>query len=172
MLNTAMRPGEVAKLRLRDIDQENGCVTIRDTKTKQPRVLAINRDIISEIASTTPYFDDYLFMRIKNLESVYISNNPSVIFQQAFKKIRRSMAAWHADQVAAGKATGEWIDFTLHDLRHTAASHLLAMGTDIRIIANILGHRSLSMVMRYTHLSQKTTREHLDKLSILTQEED
>ena len=35
---------------------------------------------------------------------------------------------------------------------HTAASHLLMAGVDIRTLAEILGHKTMQMVQRYTHL--------------------
>jgi integrase len=60
--------------------------------------------------------------------------------------------------------------FTPHDIRHTAASHLLMQGVDIRIIADILGHSTLAMIMRYTHLFDNTKREHIDKISYLGKE--
>ena len=53
----------------------------------------------------------------------------------------------------------------LHDLRHTAASHLLAAGVDLRTLADILGHRTMAMVMRYTHLLVGQKREAIEKLS-------
>ena len=41
------------------------------------------------------------------------------------------------------------VDFTSHDLRRTFASRLLAKRVDIRVVAELLGHSSLAMVMRY-----------------------
>ncbi len=43
-------------------------------------------------------------------------------------------------------------DFHMHDLRHTAASYLLMAGVDLRTLAEILGHNTMQMVPRYTHL--------------------
>jgi len=40
-------------------------------------------------------------------------------------------------------------DFRFHDLRHTAASYLAMNGATLAEIAEILGHKTLSMVKRY-----------------------
>ena len=44
-------------------------------------------------------------------------------------------------------------DFTPHDCRHTFASHLVQKGASLRAVADLLGHSSLQMVMRYAHLA-------------------
>ena len=43
-------------------------------------------------------------------------------------------------------------DFTPHDCRHTFASHLVQNGVSLRLVSDLLGHTSLAMVMRYSHL--------------------
>jgi integrase len=42
---------------------------------------------------------------------------------------------------------------TPHTLRHTFASHCAMAGVDLRTLAELLGHKTLDMVMRYSHLS-------------------
>ncbi|MHB1690220.1 MAG: site-specific integrase [Thiomonas sp.] len=44
-------------------------------------------------------------------------------------------------------------DFHWHDLRHTCASYLAMSGASLAEIAEILGHKTLAMVKRYSHLS-------------------
>jgi len=44
-------------------------------------------------------------------------------------------------------------DFHLHDLRHTFASHLVMAGVEITTISRLLGHKSLTMTLRYAHLA-------------------
>jgi len=44
-------------------------------------------------------------------------------------------------------------DFGFHDLRHTYASHLAMKGVHIRALQELLGHKTLAMTQRYSHLA-------------------
>ena len=44
-------------------------------------------------------------------------------------------------------------DFRFHDLRHTYASHLAMRGVHIRPLQELLGHKTLAMTQRYSHLA-------------------
>ncbi len=50
-------------------------------------------------------------------------------------------------------------NFKFHYLQHTFASHLVMSGVDLATVAKLLGHKSLKMTLRYSHLEH----EHLAK---------
>jgi integrase len=56
-------------------------------------------------------------------------------------------------------------DVRFHDLRHSAASYLAMSGASPLDIAAILGHRTLAMVKRYSHLSEQHTTAAIDRMA-------
>ena len=51
-----------------------------------------------------------------------------------------------------------------HVMRHTFASRLVMTGVDLRTVQELLGHKSITMTMRYSHLSPSHTRRALEVL--------
>lgn len=56
-------------------------------------------------------------------------------------------------------------DLRFHDLRHTGASRLVMAGVDVYTVKDILGHKTLTMTLRYAHLRPGHQREALERLA-------
>ena len=54
-------------------------------------------------------------------------------------------------------------DFRFHDLRHTCASYLAQNGCSLLEIADVLGHRQVSMSARYSHLCVSHKQKLIEK---------
>ncbi|CAN5301478.1 site-specific integrase [soil metagenome] len=73
-------------------------------------------------------------------------------------------SSWRRARV---KANLEHVNF--HDLRHSCASILIALGVDLYTVSKILGHSNTQTTQRYAHLQVQQQREALNKLGELVQ---
>jgi len=55
-------------------------------------------------------------------------------------------------------------NFRFHDLRHTFASYLLMSGASLAELAEALGHKTLAMVKRYSHISRSHAATVVDRM--------
>lgn len=56
-------------------------------------------------------------------------------------------------------------DVTLHTLRHTFGTRLVAAGVDLRTVQELMGHSRIETTMRYVHLVDRNKHEAIRKLS-------
>ncbi|MEE4136309.1 MAG: site-specific integrase [Desulforhopalus sp.] len=154
LMHTGMRPSEAAGLKWGDIDVDGRLVRLQVTKTDMRYVpiteMAIN--ILRSIRPDNAGSQTYVFLPPESVESKQLTALPYLHFKRSFRTARTK----------AGLD-----DLHLHDLRHTAASHLLMAGVDIRTLAEILGHKTLQMVHRYTHLLNEHKLKAVDRINSL-----
>ena len=141
-LNTGMRKGEILGLKWQNIDFKRNIIHLFKTKNGEKREVPLND--ISKGA---------LVAIIKHTDSPYIFCNKD---GKPYGDIKKSF-------LTAVEKSGI-IDFHFHDLRHTFASHLVMAGIDLNTVRELLGHKSLEMTLRYSHLSPDHKKRAVDVL--------
>jgi integrase len=144
-LNTGMRKGEIMNLLWSDVDLKNRLILVRNSKNNESRHVPIN---------------DTLYSELNKLREGYRSDKPVFTWKNG-KPIKSIHNAFYRTMERARIS-----NFRFHDLRHTFASYLAMKGVDIRVIQQLLGQKTIAMTMRYSHLSNKTLRTAVDKLSL------
>ncbi len=141
-----MRASEIFKMKNEDIDFNNGIVHLYDTKNKHSRNVNLG---------------DERFRIIKT----YAKMNMAFIF---FEKPPRDVSNHFRSAVKEAGLNNGVTDrrniFVFHSLRHTFASWLAQDGVSIFEIGKVLGHRDISMTMRYAHLAPNHTKPAINKL--------
>jgi len=135
-LTTGARQAEIMTLRWGQIDFKRQVVTLEKTKNGETRSIPLVGEaftLLKERAKVRNLKDDRLFPPTENAKKALNIN------------LRQP---WEAALEAASIT-----DFHWHDLRHTAASYLAMSGVSLVEIAKLLGHRTMQMVARYSHLS-------------------
>ena len=119
--------------RWRDVDRERSFWRIPKTKSGRERNVPLSAAAIA-LLDTVPRrrHCDWIFANPKTLKP-YVS-----IF-----------SSWDTARTAAGLA-----EVRVHDLRHSFASFLVNAGCSLYEVQKILGHSSVIMTQRYSHLSQ------------------
>jgi integrase len=133
-ISTGARKMEILSLKWKDINILEGRAILHDTKNGERRSLSLMhkaKDAMQELYNNRSD-DNWVFPSKDNTKPFDIT--------RSWRKALNDASI---------------VDFRFHDLRHTAASYLAMNGATMGEIADILGHKTLQMVKRYSHLSDE-----------------
>lgn len=146
-LSTSMRRTEILSIKLEDIDLTRKTIFIPEAKAGS-RV----QPITDELAD---YLKDFIKTVDKNQPWLFPSEmSETGHFINIDKPFRRVVKAAGLDVKTVVR----------HTLRHTAITHLVQAGVDLPTVQRISGHKTLQMVMRYSHQNGEHIREAMSKL--------
>lgn len=131
-LHTGMRRGEIFRLHWQDIDFANGLITVQKSKSGRKRSIPMDDTVTAVLRELPSRFKGGIVF-------------PSQTTGEELTDVSRIFP------LLCAKVGLDGLRF--HDLRHTFASHLVMRGVDLRTVQELLGHASLSMTMRYSHLA-------------------
>jgi len=139
-----LRSCEGQKLKEEDINHTNKLIHIRKSKNHRNRYVPMSKKVQKEIIRYQKYSRPYLSNT--NMPYLLLSQIPG-------KKLRGSSMRVRIQNLS--KKANITKRVTLHQLRHSIASHLLHKGMELEQIAQFLGHKDLSSTQIYTHLQIK-----------------
>ncbi|MCC7201869.1 MAG: site-specific integrase [Nitrospirae bacterium] len=142
-LNTGMRRGEILSLRWDNIDLKHGFILLDVTKNGEKRQIPIHDTLRKTLTGIT-----------RRIDIQHVFYDP--ITGKQYKDVK------HSFQTACKRAGIR--DFHFHDLRHTFASQLVMTGVDITTVGKLLGHKTLAMTLRYSHLAPEHMVKAMDIL--------
>jgi integrase len=168
LLHTGARLGEALHLEWSDVDLSGRRVRFLDTKNGESRGVPLNDDAFFALANM-PHRDGRVFLTPAGTpyhDTRGLGGSP---IKRAFNSacVRAGLAEITGYRVDKRGRRWPIIDTTVtpHKLRHTFASWLVMKGVPLRTVAELLGHKSLAMVHRYSHLSPDHLRGSVDLLS-------
>ncbi|MCR4287117.1 MAG: site-specific integrase [Deltaproteobacteria bacterium] len=154
-LNTGMRKEEILSLEwARHVDLRHGFILLDRTKNGERREVPINQVLKGVFQGL-----------VRHINNPYVFTNNA---GRRFRDLKRSFssACSFERQKSEGESPGNCPqcgkeilrvaginDFRFHDLRHTFASWLVMAGVDLTTVSRLLGHKSLTMTLRYSHLA-------------------
>jgi len=137
--SAGLRRSEVIAIQLADFDWKNMQLLVRQGKGNKDRYTVLAR-------SLKPDFDKYV-----------LEHSPGPFLFYGHKKGRplsEHSTSWIMDQAIA-RAGITKPGVCLHSLRHSFATHLLAIHTDVVTVQKLMGHEHLSTTMQYFHLGNR-----------------
>jgi site-specific recombinase XerD len=146
-MHTGLRQAEQFKLSWEHVDFTTGILTVPRSKHGETRRVPMN-DTAREI----------LRARKSRLKSAHVF--PSETDETPIDACNYMRRVFVPAIEAAGIENFHW-----HDLRHTFASRLIMAGVDLRTVQELMGHKTITMTLRYSHLSPAHQLEAVQRLN-------
>ena len=150
-VHTGMRKGELAALQKQDVDLELGTVTVRRSWERETTKGA-HHDVLPIHPELAPYLAEAI--AASTSERVFPWVKPNTKLPEMLR----------AALVRAGIPSRR---VRFHDLRHSAASVLLAAGINATVVQAVARHRDPRTTMRYAHLAAGWTLRQIERRSLL-----
>ena len=140
MYSTACRVSELCDVRISDLDFEEDFVKLFGKGSKQ-RIVPIGSELKINLSKYLKFRDEL------NTQEPYLflSKNMNQLDRSAIFRIIKKSATLSDNAISVHP----------HTLRHSAATHMLEAGCDLRTLQELLGHTSVSTTKIYTKLTKE-----------------
>ena len=155
-LVTGMRRGELASLTWDNIDLKKRTATLPETKTGEKRSVPLSSEAVQILKDIPRRSDGKVFGFID-------SHSITTAFIRSVTRARSTYEKKCEDE-GENPDPALLTDLTFHDLRHEATSRFFELGLRAEKVKEITGHKTYSMLARYTHLKAEDIAIDLDTL--------
>ena len=152
LYSSGIRVSELAGLNFSDVDFSSQLVRVLGKGNKQ-RIIPIGQKALKAITA-------YREQLVRQVDSKVLKEGALFLNRYNRRLTARSVARILRKLV---DAVGLLTPVSPHAIRHSFATHLLDSGADLRVVQELLGHKSLSTTQKYTHVSIDRLMETYDK---------
>lgn len=149
-----LRRNEAVQLNINDIHFKTQLLYVREGKGKKRRVVPMAEKVIKDLKNY--YLQErhtYTSVKAKQNEEAFILNNQGTRMTGcSYDKILKAIIVNSAAAYLKEK-------ISLHNLRHSIASHLQESGAKLEYVRDFLGHSSLNVTQIYTHIKQRQLKQ-------------
>jgi len=142
MYSCGLRISEVLDLKISDLHLDLSFIKVLGKGSKE-RIVPVGEIAIDRINKYLQNARPILLK--KNTDILFLNNSGNKMTKQTVSTLLKERA----------KEVGITKKISPHTLRHSFASHLLASGTDLRLIQELLGHEDISTTEIYTHITNE-----------------
>jgi integrase/recombinase XerC len=147
-----IRVSELAGMNLSDVDFANTVIKVFGKGRKQ-RIVPIGQKALEAIKAYRDQLYRDVGLGVAKDGPLFLNKNKTRLSTRSIARILRELV----DMI------GLFIPVSPHALRHTFATHMLDAGADLRVVQELLGHKSLSTTQKYTHVSIDRLMQTYDK---------
>jgi integrase/recombinase XerC len=152
LYSCGLRVSELSGMNLFDVDFTKGVIRVLG-KGDRERIVPIGRKALEAIQAYR--------QRLREESGISDDTNAPLFLNKNQGRLTVRSIARILDKTA--KECGLLAPVSPHALRHTFATHMLDAGADLRVVQELLGHKSLSTTQKYTHVSIDRLMEAYDK---------
>jgi len=149
LYGTGLRRGELHRLDVEDWDRENGVLEIDGRKTGRVRRIAVGAGVWRSIEAYLPH-------RHNLLEKTHRLEEQALLLNRAGKRMSASAISNLVRNLSESVGVH---GVTLHQFRHSCASHLVEAGATLPQVQRVLGHAVIESTVRYVAISDPARGE-------------
>jgi integrase/recombinase XerC len=152
LYSCGIRVSELVGLNTSDVDHRQALIRVLGKGGKE-RIVPIGKKALAAIKSYRQLLNRECRISEKMNGPLFLNKNKGRLTARSVARILNKLIT----------VCGLLTPVSPHTLRHTFATHMLDAGADLRVVQELLGHKSLSTTQKYTHVSIDRLMETYDR---------